>query len=260
MVLTSWFTILAGIDRYCVSSKHVHRRQLSNLKYSRYLVCLTVFIGLIGYSQVLGMFIIEQIKTGPSCYARAGTYRIFYDFFYFATFSFTPPIMMIIVGLGTFHNVQLSRTRINPTETNTQNMNQLKKRDRQLIKMLLVQVIFTVSLTLPLAIQKLYSTFTQNFVKDSYQVAIEGLITHIVRLLAFTNSCISFYIFTLSGSIYRKEFIGLLNKVTGYIFGKKNLIDQQSQECTESMKNIQLKTINETIIPKKMAHNVNRTA
>ena len=80
--LSSWFTVLAGIDRYCVSSRDVHRRQLSNLKYSRYLVALTITIGLVAYSHVLGLFTIQQLTTGPYCYAQAGTSRVFYDFFF----------------------------------------------------------------------------------------------------------------------------------------------------------------------------------
>ena len=115
MVLSSWFIILAGIDRYCISSRDVHRRRLSNLKYSRYLVVLTTLIVLAAYSHVLVLFTIEQLTTGPYCYAQAGAYRIFYDFFYFATFSFTPPIIMIIVGLATLHNIHQTRVQVVPS-------------------------------------------------------------------------------------------------------------------------------------------------
>ena len=193
MVLPSWFTILAGVDRYCVSSRNAHRRQLSNLRCSRLLVGFTTVLVFALYSHVFGLFVIEQLKNGQSCYAQAGGYRIFYDFFYFATFSFTPPIVMSIVGLATLHNVRQTHARIGTTEVNNQTSGQLKKRDRQLVKMLLVQVVVTVSLTSPLAVQKLYSTFTQNLVKDSYSVAVESLVTHVVRVLAFTNSAASFY-------------------------------------------------------------------
>src|SRR5205085_2394835 len=74
--LSSWYIILAGIDRYCLSSRNVNRRRLSNLKYSRYLTAIITFIILAMYSQVLGTFIIEQQKSGPACYAPSGTNRI----------------------------------------------------------------------------------------------------------------------------------------------------------------------------------------
>jgi hypothetical protein len=155
---------------------------------------LTTLIGLAAYSHVLALFTIEQLTTGPYCYAQAGTYRVFYDFFYFATFSFTPPIIMIIVGLATLHNIHQTRVQVVPSKINQTNVNQLKKRDRQLIRMLLIQFIFTIALTLPIAIQKLYTTFTENIIKDSYRVAVESLVTQITRILAYSNSCTSFFV------------------------------------------------------------------
>jgi len=193
LVLSSWFIILAGIDRYCISSRHVHRRRLSNLKYARYLVALTPLIVLAMYSHALVLFTIQQLPTGPYCYARDGAYRIFYDFFYFATFSFTPPILMIIVGLGTFYNIHQMRRQIVPTTGNNINVYQLRKRDRQMIRMLLVQFIFTITLTLPIAIQKLYATFTQNVVKDAYRLAAEDFVATLLRIFTHINCSAGFY-------------------------------------------------------------------
>ncbi|CAF0773484.1 unnamed protein product [Adineta steineri] len=194
VVLSSWFTILAGIDRYCISSRDVHRRQLSNLKYSRYISAITAFIGFAIYSHLLGLFVMQQLKTGPYCYALVGPYRVFYDFFYFATFSFTPPIIMIILGLLTYHNVRQTRSHIVPVVTNNTNAGQLKRRDRQLLKMTCLQFICVIILTLPIAVQKLYSTFTQNDVKGTTQVAIESFITILLRVFVYINASTSFYV------------------------------------------------------------------
>jgi len=193
MVLSSWFIILAGIDRYCISSRDALRRRLSNLKYARYLVALTTFVVLVLYSHALVLFTIQQLPTGPYCYARDGAYRIFYDSLYFASYSFIPPILMIIIGLGTFYNIHQIHVQVVPTIGNNINVYQLRRRDRQMIKMLLIQFMFTVALTLPIAIQKLYATFTQNAVKDALQLAIENLIAEVTRILAFINCSTSFY-------------------------------------------------------------------
>jgi hypothetical protein len=192
--LSSWFTVLAGTDRYCVSSRNVRRRQLSNLKYSRYLVVLTTIIGLAAYSHVLGLFTIEQLTTGPYCYAQSGAYQIFYDLFYFANYSFIPPIIMIIVGLATLHNVNQTRVRVEQVTTYQMNVNQLRKRDRQLVKMLLIQFIITIALTPPDAIHKIYLTFTANVIKDAYRVAIENFLAEIVRMFTFINASTSFFV------------------------------------------------------------------
>lgn len=190
MVLSSWFIILAGIDRYWISSPNFQRRRLSNWKTA---CCLTIVMTLIGfgmYSHVLFLFTIEQRKSRPVCYAPTGTYQVAYDFFYFATFSFVPLIVMIIIGLGTFYNIQRTRTRVGPVL----NSYRLRKRDRQLITMLLVQLIFTVILTLPITIQKIYSLFTQDVVKDLYHIAAENFVAHLARVLTHINSSIGFYL------------------------------------------------------------------
>jgi hypothetical protein len=146
------------------------------------------------YSHIFGLFTIEQLATGLYCYAQAGAYRIFSDFLYFATFSFTPPMMMVIVGLGTFYNIHKIRKQVTPLTTGNTNIRQLRKRDRQLIRMLLIQFIFTVAFTLPIAIQKLYDTFTKYAIKSSYQLAIENFILQLMRLFVSIDGSTSFYV------------------------------------------------------------------
>ena len=102
--------------------------------------------------------------------------------------------MMMIVGLGTFYNIHQRRRQIGSVVTVNGNFHHLRKRDRQLITMLLVQLIFTVVLTLPIAIQKLYAAFTQNVIKDSYRVAEENFIAQLLRIFTHINASISFYL------------------------------------------------------------------
>ena len=96
---------------------------------------------------------------------------------------------MMLIGLTTVRNILVARNR-----TNTINNSQLNKKDRQLILMLLVQLISTITCTLPHAIQKLYSTFTLNYSKGEFQLAVESLITHLTRQLLYINASISFYL------------------------------------------------------------------
>ncbi|CAF1043918.1 unnamed protein product [Adineta ricciae] len=246
MVLSSWLTILAGIDRYCISSRSAHRRQQSNLKNSRYLVAVTAFIILAGYSHALGLFTIEQLRTGPSCYAQAGTYRVFYDFFYFATYSFTPPIVMIGVGLATYYNIHQLRSHIAPMSNNEKNHSYLRKRDRQLLKMTLLQFICAVILTLPIAVQKLYATFTQNANKDTYQVAVENFIAQLMRLLVFINSSMGFYIFVFSGAGFRQETGQLIANFVKVVFGENSGIYRLAQNRFAASSVVQVDQFNQT--------------
>jgi hypothetical protein len=95
---------------------------------------------------------------------------------------------MVILGLGTFYNIHQMHGQIAPMNTANTNVHQLRKRDRQLIRMLLIQFIFTVVFTLPITIQKIYATFTQNAIKDSYQFAAETRVAQLMRMFAFIDS------------------------------------------------------------------------
>jgi hypothetical protein len=197
--LSSWFLVLASIDRFCISSRNTRLRSFSTLSIARWTIVIATVTCLLLYIHILGLFEIEQIKSGPYCYARAGTYRVLYDFLFFASFSFSPPILMMIIGLATVHNIRLARVRVTaPTSvsnnTQTKSSGQLNKKDRQLIIMLLIQLIATIVCTLPHALQKLYTTFTVNDTKSPLRSAIESLISQLTRQLLYINAGISFYL------------------------------------------------------------------
>lgn len=192
--LSSWFLVLASIDRFCISSRNTRLRNFSNLKNARRSVILATCFCVLLYSHVCVLFNIEELSTGPYCYAQVGLYRVIYDFLFFASFSFLPPILMLLIGLATVQNIRLARNRVVNNNNNTTNVGQLNRKDRQMILMLLVQLIATIICTLPHAIQKLYSTFTVNDSKNDFRLAVESLVTQITRQLLYINASISFYL------------------------------------------------------------------
>ena len=97
---------------------------------------------------------------------------------------------MMIIGLTTVRNIRLARVRGAVRNTTVSKLN---RKDRQLIMMLLVQLIATTACTLPHAILKLYSTFTVNDIKTPYRSAIENLMTKITRQLIYIDASMSFY-------------------------------------------------------------------
>lgn len=190
--LSSWFLVLASIDRFCISSRSVRLRSLSHLLIARRAIVIAACLCFLLYSHVLGLFEIEQLKSGPYCYGKTGLYRIIYDFLFFSSFSCLPPILMMIIGLATVHNIRFARVRVTATAQAT--IGQLNRKDRQLILMLLIQLIATIVCTLPHAIQKLYSTFTVNDSKTPLRTAIESLMAQITRQLLYINASMGFYL------------------------------------------------------------------
>lgn len=194
MVLSPWIVVLAGFDRYCVSSPNIYRRRLSTRRNARHNVFFSIILCLLLFSHVWKYFTIEQLPSGALCYAQSGVYRVFYDILYFTTYSVIPPILMIIVGLGTLHNLHQTRLQVRPQHCHRKHPLELRKKDRQLIRMLLMQFLVVLFCTLPIAIQKLYLTFTQDVWKSDYRLAIEAFVVQITRQLAFANSSLSFYV------------------------------------------------------------------
>lgn len=208
IVLSSWFIVLAGIDRYFISSRKVNLRNLSSFKNILSLILAAILICFVLYVHVLVLFTIEQTKTGPVCYAQSGTYRVFYDFFFFATYSCTPTVLMIIIGLATLYNTIRRRDQINPitaTETSVtaKQTYRIRKRDYHFIKMLLLELATTVLFTLPIVTQKLYTTLTERTPKSSDRLLIENFFAQLVRTLTQVNSAISFYMYVSTEYFFR---------------------------------------------------------
>ncbi len=102
---------------------------------------------------------------------------------------------MFILGYMTIRNAQIGQHL--RRERNV--------KDRQLTAMLIIQVICISILSMPISIQKIYSEMTLHNTKSPKQVLIENVLATFVVLLALMNTSTSFYLFTLTGSVFRKE-------------------------------------------------------
>ncbi len=58
-------------------------------------------------------------------------------------------------------------------------------------------------LDLPFGIDRSYASLTANVSKSAYRVAIENLIYALIILLVYFTHSTSFYLYTLTGSLYR---------------------------------------------------------
>lgn len=225
--LSSWYILLATIDRYLISSDDNRRRQLSTMKNAyRTIALLTIFFMLL-YCHIL---ILYNIQTFPNsnnhlqnyCYPQRGPYRIFSDIQLLVQFSLLPPILMSLFVIFIIRNIRRSHKRIANTVV-AHHRARIKKRDLQLIKMLLLQVITTIICSLPLAVSQLLTTMTLTLTKTVLRLTIENFFQQMGRHLAFLNCSISFYLYTLSGSQFRLEIRQTLNRLTMFICHKRLL-------------------------------------
>ncbi|UJR24101.1 hypothetical protein I4U23_027068 [Adineta vaga] len=118
---------------------------------------------------------------------------------------------MIICTLLIRKNLKEKRLRRRNLLNLRDNLCLQQKRDRQALRMLFVQIIVFILITTPwmiYSINNIISSFIQN--KTSDRIAIENFITTIAGALAFLFPSLSFYLYTLTSSMFRDELISLI--------------------------------------------------
>ncbi|CAF1546319.1 unnamed protein product [Didymodactylos carnosus] len=144
------------------------------------------------------------------CVPSPGAYEVFYVLFHSIFYALIPPVSMVTFGLLTLFNVRRSRRQILSIEQQQNSIT--KRRDAQLIRMLLIQVVVFTLLITPEVIRSWYRAFTLNVSKSEEQIAIEELFEQIANLLLYTTFSITFYLFTLTSEVFRRTFIQLFKR------------------------------------------------
>ncbi|UJR34961.1 hypothetical protein I4U23_027739 [Adineta vaga] len=232
----AWFISLACFERYLSSSKSISKRQMMTMKRVYFSIFFILIFGFLAFGQHFYCIDINQHLLGApqSCYQLKQNMSCqIVDSLMQCLFEILlPAFMMIIFGMLTVRNIHHTHLRIHveqiadasiPVQQRTRigidlnvqslptRMNRtIQKRDVQLITMLLVQVIVFVISAFPISIYKLYSIATIYDTKSVIQKSIENTIFNLSVISLFLNNTITFYIYTLSGTIFRKELIKLL--------------------------------------------------
>jgi hypothetical protein len=128
--------------------------------------------------------------------------------------------IMMVFGCATVRNVRKLIFSIAPTARSLRTVRAIKKTDRQLIQMLVVQIVLSTIFNVPLAIHRLYLTSTLHLEKVLLRSTIENLCFQAFYLLSFMTFGMPFYIYTLTGSVFKKKCIDLFE----YLFQKIKLL------------------------------------
>ncbi|CAF1481477.1 unnamed protein product [Adineta steineri] len=202
-----WFIALACFDRFCHSSASAAIRRMSSIKIARWTVVITSVTITLLYSHMVIYYEITNVSDRfgnitPLCNGRSGIYRTFLGFWYMALYSLCPSFFMLLFGFLTLNNIR-QRRQVVPTVAGT---NQLVRRtDNQLLRMLIAQMLVIIISTLPFSVYQLYAAFTSNFSKSTLQLAQENLAARVVGVMTYFAHTTSFYLYTLTGTVFRKE-------------------------------------------------------
>ncbi|CAF3492710.1 unnamed protein product [Adineta steineri] len=209
-----WLILLACLDRYFHSSSNVNIRRLSSLKVARWSIPILSLIILILYSHMLVYYEIYYTTNQSgniigTCTPQKGIYRAFIGFWYMILYSLCPSLLMLLFGLLTLNNIRQHR-RVVPTISRNNQI--LRRTDNQLLRMLIAQVLVIMIATLPYSINQLYSSFTVNITKSTLRIAQESFATRVLGSLTSFAHTTSFYLYTLTGTIFRKEFHKIIQR------------------------------------------------
>ncbi|CAF0976876.1 unnamed protein product [Didymodactylos carnosus] len=209
--LSPYMNVLATIDRYCSSSKQAKCRRWSTRKVAYYVVPSTVLLFLLLFLHILICFQIERISaTTVLCKPNSGIYTHFFGYYTLIIYCLSL-FLLILFGILTLVNIKRQHHRIMPVIMT--NRLSTRQTDGQLLRMLLFQVITYIILVLPYNTTLVWTTLV-----DSNNVV--AFTTNITRFPLFLSYSTSFYVYTLTNRLYRKEFFTLLNLITQRLFAR----------------------------------------
>ncbi|CAF2542152.1 unnamed protein product [Rotaria sp. Silwood2] len=131
---SSWFLTYATIDRYCISCRDVHRRNLSNLRFTRRLMLMTIVGGSLVFAETFYCYVPNLQNSPLTCYGYNMICRLYNEIASALVFVFIPSTIMFIFGYGTVQNVRKLNHVIAPTAITHGTIVTMKKTDRQLIQ------------------------------------------------------------------------------------------------------------------------------
>ncbi|CAF1367164.1 unnamed protein product [Rotaria sp. Silwood1] len=216
--ISSWLLAFATVDRYVISSLDVNKRQMSNLKNAYRCIIVITILSIIFWTESIYCFDVNLTGTPQPCYAKSDSCRIFNDLSQSLVTTLIPSTIMFILGLCTIGNIRQSR-QVGPSLTNTTGSTRRGhgKDEQSLTVMLASQVILLTIFNLPQAGQKFYLTYTFYAKKASSQVALENFVFNVVLLFTYIPNCIPFYLYTITGSLFRETLVKLVQHGIGHL-------------------------------------------
>lgn len=207
-----FFIMLASIDRYFASAEDIYWRSWSSPKIARRLIIISFIIWCLIYIQVLVFYDIHNNE----CSFRTGAYGIFFSVYLSIESGIFPPAIMLIFELLTLRNIRNSKRKTRPLTTVTTAgpipTSGMSKKDLQFSKMLFNQICLWLLLNILNPCYLFYRTITINNHKSVLRLTIESFINNISYLFIYFEFSLTFFIYTLSSPLFRREFNQIIRK------------------------------------------------
>ncbi|CAF1314205.1 unnamed protein product [Adineta steineri] len=225
LMLPRTYLALAGIDRYLMSISNQHR--LSSRKVAVKVIIITCLFWMIICIHIMIFYDVLTSSNGlvHTCSSSPGAYSTFLSFYSVFINGLSMPLLMTIFGVLTVRNLQRHRNQIQDNNT-VGTFQRRKKQEYVILRMLLVQLIVNIILTLPVTFYLCYSGLTQYTQKSSFRIFIENYTYNFFTLLQYISAAVSFYVYSFTSNTFRTELFYILSHFS--IAFKRRVIDQSA--------------------------------
>jgi hypothetical protein len=214
LCLIQWFVVLASMDRYFSSCQSARSRQLSSISNARRAILVTVIVISLSHFHTFIWWSVDYIGSKTYCNIFQYEYEIAFQVFFLILTCALPPILMAIFGTLTIFNVKKLGSQVAPHNRSNARNSRMRSKDRQLLLMLLIQILVTLFCTLPFSVANITSMIFQYLITLSeYDDAINTFYSNIARIVNYFNPVVGFYIYTLSSQTFRSEMRGVVKSL-----------------------------------------------
>ena len=202
--------IFAAVDRFLCSCRSARLRRWSSSKVARSLIIIDAIIWVLFYIQILVLVDV----TNDKCRIQVADIMKYFNFYLIIENGFLPIIPMLIFGLLTIRNIRQSRQRVKAMETTTggtvsntskQPLSSTPRKEVQLHKMLINQVVVYVILNLPYPVYNIYRTYAGVSSFTGSRAAIDTFVNNLCFDMIYLCFALTFFNFLLTSSMFRRE-------------------------------------------------------
>ncbi|CAF1273922.1 unnamed protein product [Rotaria sordida] len=209
-----WCLTVACFDRFALTTVNVNLRNLAQVSIARRAVIVIVAVW-----TVLPMhsLILYNLRGNTCGIIYSSTGALYHSIFTTVAAAILPAAIMATCALLIYRNLlrkQKQRQLMNGSQERSgpnEKQRLQSRRDQQVLLMLLIQAICYVGTTTPLMGMYFYNALTiyvSN--KSADRIAIERFSFYLAELINFLFPASSFYLYTISSNIFRRELANML--------------------------------------------------
>ncbi|UJR10918.1 hypothetical protein I4U23_015104 [Adineta vaga] len=208
-----WCLTMACFDRFALSSVQQRLRNFADIR----IACRTIFVIIIVWFILPVHLLIYYDAFGNICSIHNNiTMSLYHSLFTTICGSVLPVSIMITCALLIYRNLVLKQRRRQPNhrqilEGGNNEQYVQRKRDRQVLFMLLVQICVYVILITPLMGIYFYNAVSLNVRNKSVErVAVERFALFIAEAVIYLFPTLSFYLYTIASYSFRNELLRMV--------------------------------------------------